>query len=506
MKPSRETTEQSLIHALSQLDAYRCVAEGEVVCHETHISWVFLVGDYAYKVKKPIRTDFLDYRRLQDRQRYCHEEVRLNSRYVKDLYLGVVPIAFANGRACVEGEGEPQEFAVKMRRFSDDALLDQQLAAGTVTHAEMLQLAETVAAVHASASQLRTNGSGPPQHILREAVDNLSELQPHLTKDIAEDLRSLQVWTRDTFEAYEQSFTERIEQGYVRECHGDLHLGNIVRWRGKYVPFDGIEFNDAFRWIDTLSDIAFLKMDLFAHQRADLSHLFINAYLEHTGDRDSLVLLRWYEVYRALVRAKVASLRATQLTRHHPEWSQAVSDRDEHIHLAKRISHVASPSLFITHGVSGSGKTTVTNQLIEKRGAIRVRSDVERKREVGLNPTTRCSSAQRQTLYSRSSTEATYAKMLLIAEAILKAGYRVVLDATYLKAVQRRAPQQLAKRLGVDFAIVDCQADVETLRQRITNRLVGNADASDADLQVLEHQLATREPLTDAERQLVVQV
>ncbi|MCA9134116.1 MAG: AAA family ATPase, partial [Planctomycetales bacterium] len=445
---------------------------------------------------------FLDYTTLAQRKQLCEEELRLDSRFAKDLYVGVVPITMDDQRICVDGEGEPVEYAVKMRRFPDDALLSGQLTANRVQKEHVLQLAAAIADFHQRAAIVEPTAYSL-EGVLRDAVDNLCELQP-VVADEEHILRNLQTWTRDTFEEHRHVFEGRVENGFIRECHGDLHLGNIVYWGERFIPFDGIEFNESFRWIDVLSDVAFLAMDFAAHQRDTLGHTFLNAYLEHTDDRHALALLRWYEVYRALVRAKVASLRAQQLAAAGEDATTTIADRQQHIDLAHRLSHVPTPCLFITHGVSGSGKTTVSDAIVERLGAIRLRSDIERKRLYGATTSEPLSAQAQDELYSPAASEATYAKLRTDAQEILQAGYSVVLDATFLQHSQRQAALELARRLGVDFSILDCEADESTLRQRVKERLAQGQDASDADVQVLESQLATRQPLSEDERQLVV--
>ena len=341
---------QRLVNALRQSAAYADSPHATVGVHETHISWVFVVGPYAYKVKKPIKTPFLDYRSLAERQRLCHEELRLNSRFAADLYLEVVPITQANDKICVNGSGTPVEYALKMRRFDSDALLGQRLLAGRISQREIIELADAIASFHGRAALCAAESASSPQNVLQEALDNLSELQPLVTGEPASLLRSLQIWTRDGFEHISDKVAARRKLGFVRECHGDLHLGNIVHWGGRYVPFDGIEFSSALRNIDVLSDLAFLSMDLAAHQRNDLRHLLINAYVEHGDDREALDVLRWYEVYRALVRAKVDSMRAQQLDAAGNDPREALNNRDAHILLAHQLTNSPPPTLTITHG------------------------------------------------------------------------------------------------------------------------------------------------------------
>lgn len=492
-----------LVSELKKTAAYPHAAGAEVVWHETHISWVFLVGECAYKVKKPICNAFLDYRALNDRRRYCQEEFRLNGRFAPDLYLGVVPITYEHGRLIVEGSGQPVEFAVKMHRFQDHELLRNQLDVGKVYANDVVQLAELIAQAHAQAQACHPSIGSALHNTLRNAVDNLCNLQPQAVGESANILRHLQAWTRDTFEEHESEFASRIANGFIRECHGDLHSGNIVRWRDRWVPFDGIEFNDEFRLIDVLSDTAFLSMDLSARGRDDLASLFINAYLEDSADRNSLALLRWYTVYRALVRAKVAGLRAEQTVASGTETTKAESERDAFIYLAQRLANDSEPRLFIMHGVSGSGKTTVSTQLVASQGAVRLRSDVERKRLLSVKQGP--AAIDPKELYSDSATKKTYAELFYTAEKILAAGYSVVLDAAFLKLVHRRMAYEMAQKLKIDFAIVDCNADLATLRQRLIERASTGCDASDADIRVLEMQLTEQEPLTDSERNFVIE-
>ncbi len=501
-----------LVAALCNSAAYhdkRQVGEPQtdVTKIETHISWVFLFGDFAYKVKKPISTPFLDYLTLENRKHYCEEELRLDRRFAPELYVSVVPITIRDHQVRVEGEGEPIEYALKLRRFPAGAQLQEHLRANQVSSSDIVDLAQRIAQFHELSPRQPQWTAGGPERILANAVDNLSALQPLVTEEPeASLLRSLQIWTRDTFEELEPRVAQRQADGFIRECHGDLHLGNIVQWDGRFIPFDGIEFNEDFRIIDVLNDIAFLTMDLASHHRDDLRFLFRNAYVEQHDDRSSLDLLRWYEVYRALVRAKVALLRSQQLDASGGESVEAKLDRDLHIALAHRLSSEPPPVLTITHGLSGSGKSTYSEQLVARTGAIRIRADVERKRLFGLNPINRVNERQLQELYSPAMTQATYAKLYEVAGDLLGAGYSVVLDATFLKHAQRRMMHDLADRLKVDFAILDCPTDLETLKQRLLNRQREATDPSDADVAVLEMQLASQEPLTESEQSLIAQL
>jgi uncharacterized protein len=489
----------SIIAGLKLPAAYPHEVSAPVELHETHISLIFLAGDFAYKVKKPVTTDFLDYGTLEKRHHACLEELRLGVRYADDLYLAVVPITDQNGCAVIEGSGPIVEYAVKMRRFPSDALLGYQLHHNQVTRADMNAIAASVAAFHQRATRTCNHDDAMLREALNQAVlnfkllhsDGLSALQPKVAE--------LKQWTTDVFEGSIDRFRHRLQEGYVRECHGDLHCDNVVKWRGCWVPFDGIEFNAALSWIDVLDDASFLMVDLEAREQPQLARCFINAYLEQTGDYADLRLLRWYAAYRALVRAKVAMIRCGQLVAASAEFNEQLSTAKQRIELAYRFMQHERPTLLITQGLSGSGKTTGSETLVAETGAIRIRSDVERKRLFGMSPTDRQQQASADSIYSRNASVQTYARLLENAKGILQAGYSVVVDATFLKLADRTRFHQLAIEQNVRFRILSFEADEQTLRQRIVARQATGKDASDADIAVLEQQLAAFEPLTDDE-------
>lgn len=306
------------------------------------------------------------------------------------------------------------------------------------------------------------------------------------------------------FEKHHQVFQQRVVGGFIRECHGDLHLANVVRWRGRWVPFDGIEFNETFRWIDVISDAAFAAMDFAARGHQELGRSFINAYLEATGDHASLAVLRWYLVYRATTRAKVAALRAAQSADDPAEHRNALQECEEYVELAYQFSLPETPTLWITHGVSGSGKTTASEAIVQRAGAIRLRSDLERKRHFGMPPTERPGASQVSKIYGTAGTHATYARLLRLSRGILRAGFTVIVDATFLKHEDRERFRALATCEGAEFAILHCDADVATLRQRIADRMRRDDDASDADWSVLSSQLESEEPLDEREQRCAV--
>ncbi|QDT11893.1 AAA family ATPase [Planctomycetes bacterium K23_9] len=502
-----------LIDALQKVDAYPDKIETEIEVRETHISVVFLAGEFAYKVKKPIKTEFLDYSTLELRKQHCEEELRLDRRYAADMYVGVVPIVLADNRLRIgseadrDGNAQTVDYAVKMRRFPQDCLLSERVQAGHLTTDEVHELATTIATFHQNAARCQPSLALQwPEYLVSNLGQIISGLRHKVDLETAATLRALQTWADEFFRDHLHVLVDRVDQGFVRECHGDLHLQNVVLWDGRLVPFDGIEFNERLRWIDVLCDAAFLQMDLASQGHLDLSRSYINAYLEQTGDYESIPVLRCFLIYRSLVRALVSTIRSAQSQLSSSQSDAAVLDARQHISLAFQYTQSSAPQLWITHGVSGSGKSYFSERVVQQHQAFRIRSDIERKRLFGLSPTERPSEASQAQLYSDDSNQKTYARLKVLAGGILRSGYSVIVDATFLMHRDRESFRELAIQEGVSFAILHCHSDDQTLRQRVADRMAHNDDASDAGLEVLEHQLATHQPLTDAERRFVVDV
>jgi len=467
---------------------------------ETHISTVLLTGRCAYKIKKPVDFGFLDFTTLAARRKFCEKELELNRRLAPSLYLEVVSITGSVDAPMLGGDGPALEYAVKMREFPQEALASSLLARGELSAADIDALAAKVARFHGAIAVAADESFGSPEEILRVVRQNFTQLAPLAGTDGERDeIEALRVWTEREHAARRETFSLRRAQGFVRECHGDLHLGNIARVDGELTIFDCIEFNESMRWIDVMSEIAFTVMDLADRGRADLAHRFLNAYLEATGDYAGLTVLRFYLVYRALVRAKIAHLRAAQLG---PGGStRAVMDEYRgYVALARGYAERPRPALIITHGLSGCGKTALSQALLEAIGAARVRSDVERKRMHGLDALERACAGVGQHLYAADATAATYDRLHALARDIVSAGWSAIVDATFLLRAQRERFRALAGELRVPFIILAFEAGEGTLRERVACRKAAGGDASDADLAVLAHQLATREPLAPREK------
>jgi aminoglycoside phosphotransferase family enzyme/predicted kinase len=491
---------RELIERLREPRRYPHAADG-IELIETHISWVLLAGEYAYKLKKPVDLGFLDFTSLEARRRYCLEELRLNRRTAADLYLEVVPIGGSPADPLV-GATPAIEYAVKMRRFDQDALLDRVARRGGLEPATVDRLADAVAAFHATAARAtQASGFGTPERVRAPAEQNFDQLAALAgAADEVAELAALRRWTGREFAARRDAIEARRRAGFVRECHGDLHLGNVALIGGRPVPFDCIEFNDDFRWIDVMSEVAFLVMDLVDHRLDALAWRCLNRYLEATGDYEGLAVLRFHLVYRALVRAKIAGIRARQGGLDEAARSALAAQRRDYLALARRLADDARPAIVLMHGLSGSGKTTAAQAVVETLGAVRVRSDVERKRLLGLGALERTGAALDSGAYGPDATRRTYERLRAAARAIVDAGLPAIVDAAFLRRADRDAFRALARGLGVPFAIATCVAPEAVLRERVAARERAGADASEASVAVLERQLATHEPLAPDER------
>jgi len=462
---------------------------------ETHLSWILLTGQYAYKLKKPVRFDFVDASTLERRRYLCHEELRLNRRFAPEIYVDVVPITRASGRLHFDGKGQPIEYAVRMREFQESQELLSQLEHDEVSAEDMRLFAERLAQAHQQTAVAKPDSPyGTFQRVRQPMLDNFTLLRAHLRDPRQQDMISrLEDWTRASVARLEPLIESRRRTGKVRECHGDLHARNIVRWQDEFVPFDCLEFDPALRWIDMISDVSFLFMDLVSQSHADLAHHFLSRYLEVTGDYDGLRLMPMYAAYLALVRAKVDALGAETAG---PESQRDLQERlERRLDTAARFIDAPLPALLIMHGVTASGKSWLSERLIGAIPAVRIRSDLERKRLAGVAPLAQRSLAVGAGDYSAAATQATYRRLLACAEAALDGNHNIVVDAAFLDGRQREMFRSLAQRKRRPFLIVSCTADRATLAARLDARAGGGRDPSEATHAVLERQLRDAQPL-----------
>lgn len=467
-----------------------------VELHETHISWVLVKEPDAWKIKKALRLDFLDFSTLELRRHYCEEELRLNAPLAPGLYLGTVAVAGTPADPRIGGGGPAVEVAVHMRAFPQQALWSERIARGTLAPSEIDDFAALLARFH-SRAQRSPPGSerGTARAVAEAGARNMDELAPLAGPGpLSADLDALRAWLAAEARRLATCFDKRKRDGAVRQCHGDLHCENILTLDGKAMAFDCIEFDESLRWLDVMHDLAFAVMDLRCRGQGGLAARLLNRYLEHGGDYEGLAVLRYYMTGCALVRAKISMLRARDAAS-----GQARSLRRRatgYIATAWRTARPVMPALIVMHGLSGSGKSTVARRLVELLGAVQLRSDVERRRTPGVDSRT----------YDQYTSDLVYKRLRALAANVLAAGFAVAIDAANLKRFERRAFERLAKVLGVPWAIVETRAAMQAMRERIELRGEEGTDPSEADLAVLEMQRAHVEHLSPQELERTVVV
>jgi aminoglycoside phosphotransferase family enzyme/predicted kinase len=494
--PVKLQQHEALIRGLLDPSAYPHPVE-RVERIDTHISTVLLAGAFAYKIKKPVDLGFLDFSSLEKRHRYCLEELRLNRRTAPRLYLDVVPIvATPAGPRVGAVAADPIEYAVRMLRFDPGCTLDRLAARGQLTSELIDQLAVVVARLHADAA-VAPPGFGTSGAARRLADACIGEIRDRVQSAVDRArLDALAAWSTAESRARAAQMDARAAAGFVRECHGDLHLANIVLLDGAPVPFDGIEFNDELRFIDVICDVAFTFMDLMDHGERRLAWRFVGRYLEQAGDYDGLSVLRYYAAYRALVRAEVALIRQRQPQARRQVRLREHTSFDHYLALAERLGHPGARVLVVMTGLSGSGKSTAALELAERLGGVRIRSDVERKRLFGFAPQDRTEGG----VYSPEATVRTYDRMAQAARAALLADVPAVVDGAFLKRVERDRFRALAQELRARFTLVSCEAPADVLRARVAARHRAGRDPSEADVEVLERQIGWQErPTPDEE-------
>jgi aminoglycoside phosphotransferase family enzyme/predicted kinase len=489
-----QTLVRGLDDALRRSRTYRHPA-GRIVRIETHISIVYLAGRFAYKIIKPVAPAFADFTAADKRQRCCEAQVRLNRPLARSLYLGVLPIV-RHGRVLKLGHcGAAVEHAVKMRRFDEARLFSSMARSGALTPRDIDGVAQRLADYHRCAPRdvpaARYGSAALLQSQIEAVNDSLLAALSHPA------LREISAWCAQQLAKHAPVIDGRRADGFVRGCHGDLHLDNVVRWRDGISMFDCIDFDDALRWIDVANDVAFLVMDLRARAGPRMANRLLNGWLEASGDYAALSPMPLYVVYRALVRAWVACLKGRNTSRERA--TDAAREAKRYVDVAFAQMRRPLPVLLLCHGYSGSGKSAASRALAELSGAVRLSSDAERKRlQSSLAANTRLGAAH----YTHEARNAIYDHLFEFASSVLQRGHSVIVDATFLEHRHRSAFFALARRFGVQARILDFRAEPSVLAERIEARNRGPRDASDADLSTLTLQLASADPLTADEHAL----
>ncbi len=439
---------------------------------ETHSSWIILTKKYVYKIKKPLDLGFLDYSTLVKRKYYCEEEMRINKIFAPDLYIKIISFTVKN---------KIVDYALVMNQFEQENLFSHLLKSRALKPDYLIDLAKQLALIHQN-TEIAKGKFGSPENIWFPVQQNFDQIRPFLQKNknnnprLAAQLNRCEKWAQEQFQHLLPIVKSRKRKKYIRACHGDLHLGNIVLYHGKPMMFDAIEFNDNLRYTDTMADVGFLLMDLDEKRHAELGNGFLNEYLTQTGDYDGVKLLRFYQAYRAVVRAKI-KLFETEIN-----WDSYSTS----MNLAEAYCENSPPSVYIMHGTAGSGKTTRAKQLALKLNAIHLRSDVERQR-IANDPATR---------YSEAMNKKVYKHLFNVTQKLLESGYSVIVDATFLKKVQR----DLFRKLSFEFHIVPCDVDDKLRETWLRER---RHDYSEADFIIAQQQREMLEPLTLEERNYI---
>ncbi len=488
-----------LIQQMTQAEFYPHAVQEPLQLLQTHVSYVVLTGEYAYKVKKPVNFGFLNYSTLELRKHFCEEELRLNRRGAAELYLEVIPITQTNGRYHLGGGGDVVDYAVKMRQFPQEALLTSLDERGELTAELMVQLAEAIAQFHLNAyTDDYIRSFGRVENVRQAFDENYEQTQKYIGgPQTQEQFDKTRAWT-DRFFAERQDLLEsRIQQNCIRECHGDLHLRNIAYWNGKLLLFDCIEFNEPFRFVDFMFDIGYIMMDLEIRKRQDLATIFLNTYVEQTGDWEGLRVLPLYTSRQAYVRAKVTSFLLDDPSIPETEKEQARAIAAPYYTLAWDCLQPRTGRIILMSGLSGSGKSTTARQLAQQLNAIHIRSDAVRKHLGGVPLNERGS----DDLYTPAMTQRTYQRLLDLGILLATEGYSVILDAKYDRQALRQVAIAQAAAHHLPLQICACYAPLEVLQSRLQQRVGDIADATPA---ILAQQ--TLESFTPAELPHVVTI
>jgi aminoglycoside phosphotransferase family enzyme/predicted kinase len=450
---------------------------------ETHAAAVFMVGDRAYKLKKPVDLGFLDFSTREKRRAACQHEVALNRRLAPDVYLGVADVHGPDGALC--------DHLVVMRRMPAERRLASLIRSGAQVDDQVRGLARLLAAFHATARRgPEISVEGSRDAILRRWSASFHQVRPFRGSALDEKLfDEIERLTLDFLAGREPLFTDRIAAGRVIDGHGDLLADDIFCLDDGPRVLDCIEFDDRLRWLDGLDDAAFLAMDLERLGAPDLADRFLDWYAEFAADPAPASLRHHYVAYRAFVRAKVACLRYAQGD------TAAAADAAQHADLAVRRLRAGEVALVLVGGLPGTGKSTLGGGLADRLGAVLMSSDRLRKELVGMPPEATAAAPYEQGIYAPERTERTYTDLLARAEKLLQRGESVVLDASWIQARHRELARDVAARTRSTLVALRCETDPEVAATRLRQRA---HSLSDADEGITTAMAVRAEPWPDA--------
>jgi uncharacterized protein len=475
----------------------------EINRHDTHISVVFLTGQWVYKLKKPLNLGFLDFREIEDRRKYCELEVILNRRLSRGIYQHTVKIVEnKQGRFCMEGKGRVVEYAVKMKQLPDETRLANMLRNNNIAESDLEELGKKLAFFYKnSARSFQIDQYGTRDMVIFNSEENFRQINPYVGvlfdeerwKFICEVNRSFLYHHRALFE-------QRLEKGKIRDGHGDLRTDHIYFFDGIQI-IDCIEFNDRFRYGDATIDLAFLHMDMEQLGYPKQSRTILKSYVDHANDPEMYALIDFYAAYRAIVRLKVACIRHNELE----SQEQQKNMKDEiNTFLNQAYQYTlffARPTLWVFNGLPASGKSALAQRLsttlsIRVYSSDSIRKEKDSHQQVVLYGEGKYTEERRRRIYT---------KMLALAQEKLKKGHSVILDATYSRRRWREEVVQLASDQDSNLIVVECECKPETIRSRLKER-ANQTGLSDARIQHLPEIISHFEPITELDRDTHIKV
>lgn len=498
---------RSVLKSLLKPDAYPELTTG-VELVQTHVSYIFLTDQYAYKIKKPVDFGFLNFSTIDRRRFYCNEEVRLNRRLCPDMYLGVVELRETGSGAAFIGSGAVLDYAVKMKRLPADRMLDKLIDFGKINTDTMRSIARTIAEFHRTAVTTPAIAEfGRLDRILYNWQENFDQMIPFESSTLPTAEREcIESWVTGFCEEHGDLFQKRVDEGFIRECDGDIHLENIcLDEDGTIQIFDCIEFNDRFRYCDTAADLAFLLMDLDYHGRHDLTINVIADYIAASGDSGATGMIDFYKIYRAYVRGKVESYRMNDIGISSEEQIAARNRARQYFRLVRGYieRRKLKKTLFITCGLMGTGKSTLAEQLAFELGIVHLSSDVIRKQVAGADADELEKAPFNEGNYSLQSRHIVYTELLSRADRILAAGGSVVVDACFPLASERARCAERARHNGAAFVILDLECSRAEISRRLVDRENRGSSVSDGRLDLLASQEDSFEQPVEGEGTLI---
>ena len=470
-----------------------------VTLEQTHISYLFFTPRYVYKVKKPVEFGFLDFSTLEKRLYYCREEVRLNRRLAPGLYLDVVAITSGKEGITVGGEGEVLEYAVKMKRLPEETMLEVMLESDSVTVPIIQKVAGAVASFHKEAeTNEHISGFGRPEMVKKNTDENFAQTRDYIERTIGrKQYDDIKAYTDGFLSSNEALFSGRVEGGFIKDCHGDIHSEHISISDGIQI-YDCIEFIERFRYSDIVADAAFLSMDLDFHNRHDLARVFDEAYFRSTGDGGGGALLDFYKCYRAFVRGKVEGFKLEEPEETEEDKRGAAFKARLYFHLAHLYATGGfRPTMLVMRGLSGTGKSALADEISRRTGLRVLSSDKIRKGLFKIPPGERRPEPPppfEKGIYTPEATERTYSKLIEKGFNLAASGRSVILDATFSKLKYLKRAEEKARLSGALFKVVECVAKEEEVRKRLLERVSEKGAVSDADWEIYTKQKSLFEP------------